>query len=124
MDGCVGSITTFIVEPFAPHQEEFYLCIQSQRLGNDISFSQACACSAMRACSSQGPANGLTVLPRNESKGQPCSSFSQPCIQLNNAPLFDQPHSQSLHIHPKSRDREPETCILYLHWQEAQTWRG
>ena len=41
MDGCVGSITTFIVEPYMPHQEEFYLCIQSQRLGNDISFSQA-----------------------------------------------------------------------------------
>ena len=35
-----GAITTFIVEPFMPHQQEFYLSMQSQRLGNDISFSQ------------------------------------------------------------------------------------
>ena len=41
MDGCVGAITTFIVEPFVPHKQEYYLCIQSQRLGNDISFSEA-----------------------------------------------------------------------------------
>ena len=45
MSGCVGAITTFIVEPFVPHEEEFYLSIQSQRLGNDISFSRVCCCS-------------------------------------------------------------------------------
>lgn len=41
MDGCVGAINTFIVEPFVPHDQEFYLCIQTQRLGTDISFSPA-----------------------------------------------------------------------------------
>ena len=41
LDGCVGAISTFIVEPFVPHQQEFYLCIQSKRLGCDISFSEA-----------------------------------------------------------------------------------
>lgn len=41
MDGCVGAINTFIVEPFVPHQKEYYLCIQSNRLGCDISFSEA-----------------------------------------------------------------------------------
>ena len=41
MNGCVGAITTFIVEPFVPHKQEFYLCLQTQRLGTDISFSPA-----------------------------------------------------------------------------------
>jgi len=41
MDGCIGPINTFIVEPFVPHAQEYYLCIQTQRLGCDISFSEA-----------------------------------------------------------------------------------
>uniref|UniRef100_A0A2N9IQW4 ATP citrate synthase n=1 Tax=Fagus sylvatica TaxID=28930 RepID=A0A2N9IQW4_FAGSY len=40
MGGCRGPITTFIVEPFIPHNEEFYLNIVSDRLGNSISFSE------------------------------------------------------------------------------------
>ncbi|CAJ1958299.1 unnamed protein product [Sphenostylis stenocarpa] len=40
MGGCKGPITTFIVEPFIPHKEEFYLNIVSERLGNSISFSE------------------------------------------------------------------------------------
>lgn len=28
MNGCVGPINTFIVEPFVPHDQEFYLCLQ------------------------------------------------------------------------------------------------
>ncbi|CAN6550742.1 hypothetical protein ACFX13_011791 [Malus domestica] len=40
MGGCKGPITTFIVEPFIPHNEEFYLNIVSDRLGNSISFSE------------------------------------------------------------------------------------
>lgn len=28
MDGCVGAISTFVVEPFVPHKQEYYLCIQ------------------------------------------------------------------------------------------------
>ena len=36
-----GEIHTFIIEPFVPHDKEFYLSIQSQRLGNVISFSEA-----------------------------------------------------------------------------------
>jgi ATP citrate (pro-S)-lyase len=40
MGGCRGPITTFIVEPFIPHNEEFYLNIVSERLGNSISFSE------------------------------------------------------------------------------------
>ncbi|KAL9328042.1 hypothetical protein ACSQ67_003045 [Phaseolus vulgaris] len=40
MSGCKGPITTFIVEPFIPHDEEFYLNIVSERLGNSISFSE------------------------------------------------------------------------------------
>lgn len=38
VDGCAGGVHTFIVEPFVPHQQEFYLCIQSERLGDTISF--------------------------------------------------------------------------------------
>ncbi|CAK0761088.1 ATP-citrate synthase alpha chain protein 2 [Coccomyxa viridis] len=41
MDGCIGKIDTFVVEPFVPHKQEYYLSIQSNRLGNDISFSDA-----------------------------------------------------------------------------------
>ena len=28
MNGCRGAINTFVVEPFVPHQQEYYLCIQ------------------------------------------------------------------------------------------------
>lgn len=40
MGGCKGPITTFIVEPFIPHNEEYYLNIVSDRLGCSISFSE------------------------------------------------------------------------------------
>eukprot|EP00245_Coleochaete_scutata_P004471 TRINITY_DN17128_c0_g1_i1.p1 TRINITY_DN17128_c0_g1~~TRINITY_DN17128_c0_g1_i1.p1 ORF type:complete len:447 (-),score=105.90 TRINITY_DN17128_c0_g1_i1:39-1307(-) len=40
MGGCKGPITTFIVEPFMPHEDEYYLSIVSNRLGTDISFSE------------------------------------------------------------------------------------
>lgn len=40
MGGCRGPITTFIVEPFVPHNEEFYLNIVSERLGSSVSFSE------------------------------------------------------------------------------------
>ncbi|KAL4198745.1 hypothetical protein AMTRI_Chr03g141590 [Amborella trichopoda] len=39
MGGCNAPITTFIVEPFIPHDEEFYLSIVSERLGSTLSFS-------------------------------------------------------------------------------------
>lgn len=38
--GCIGPVTTFIVEPFVPHRQEFYLSIVSDRLGCNISFSE------------------------------------------------------------------------------------
>ena len=40
MDGTVGRINTFIVEPFVAHAEEYYLCIQSGRLADTLSFSE------------------------------------------------------------------------------------
>ncbi|XP_038993289.1 ATP-citrate synthase alpha chain protein 2-like [Hibiscus syriacus] len=40
MGGCNGPVTTFIIEPFIPHNEEFYLNIVSKRLGCSISFSE------------------------------------------------------------------------------------
>lgn len=40
MGGCKGPITTFIVEPFIPHNDEFYINIVSERLGCSISFSE------------------------------------------------------------------------------------
>ncbi|XP_039047084.1 ATP-citrate synthase alpha chain protein 1-like [Hibiscus syriacus] len=40
MGGCKGPVTTFIVEPFIPHNEEFYLNVVSERLGNSFSFSE------------------------------------------------------------------------------------
>lgn len=40
MGGCKGPITTFIVEPFIPHNDEFYLNIVSDRLGCSLSFSE------------------------------------------------------------------------------------
>ncbi|CAK7332651.1 unnamed protein product [Dovyalis caffra] len=40
MGGCKGPITTFIVEPFIPHDQELYLNIVSERLGCSISFSE------------------------------------------------------------------------------------
>lgn len=40
MGGCKGPITTFIVEPFVPHNDEYYLNIVSERLGCSISFSE------------------------------------------------------------------------------------
>lgn len=40
MGGCKAPITTFIVEPFVPHDQEYYLSIFSERLGCTISFSE------------------------------------------------------------------------------------
>ncbi|XP_017192583.1 ATP-citrate synthase alpha chain protein 2 isoform X2 [Malus domestica] len=40
MGGCKAPITTFIVEPFMPHDQEFYLSIVSERLGSTVSFSE------------------------------------------------------------------------------------
>ncbi|KAG6773044.1 hypothetical protein POTOM_020298 [Populus tomentosa] len=40
MGGCKAPITTFIVEPFVPHDQEFYISIVSERLGSTISFSE------------------------------------------------------------------------------------
>ncbi|XP_011023850.1 PREDICTED: ATP-citrate synthase alpha chain protein 2-like isoform X2 [Populus euphratica] len=40
MGGCKAPITTFIVEPFVPHDQEFYFSIVSERLGCTISFSE------------------------------------------------------------------------------------
>lgn len=39
--GCSGPISTFVIEPFVPHKEEFYLCINSERLFYEISFCEA-----------------------------------------------------------------------------------
>ncbi|XVF66508.1 hypothetical protein PTKIN_Ptkin10aG0042300 [Pterospermum kingtungense] len=39
IEGCKGPITTFIIEPFVPHKEEYFLAIDSERLGCSISFS-------------------------------------------------------------------------------------
>lgn len=41
MGGCKAPITAFIVEPFMPHDQEFYLSIVSERLGSTISFSES-----------------------------------------------------------------------------------
>ncbi|XP_021751821.1 ATP-citrate synthase alpha chain protein 2-like [Chenopodium quinoa] len=38
--GCKAPVTTFIVEPFIPHEQEFYLSIVSERLGCTVSFSE------------------------------------------------------------------------------------
>lgn len=40
IEGCRGPVTTFIVEPFIPHDQEFYLSIDSERLGWTINFSE------------------------------------------------------------------------------------
>ncbi|KAH0993185.1 hypothetical protein GBA52_004668 [Prunus armeniaca] len=44
MGGCKAPITTFIVEPFMPHDQEFYLSIVSERLGSTLSFSEYISC--------------------------------------------------------------------------------
>lgn len=41
INGCTGPITHFVIEPFVPHQQELYLCINSNRLDYEISFSEA-----------------------------------------------------------------------------------
>ena len=40
MGGCKAPITTFIIEPFVPHDQEYYLSIVSERLGCTVSFSE------------------------------------------------------------------------------------
>lgn len=41
VNGCTGPVTTFLIEPFVPHDHEFYLSIQTGRLGDEIFFSEA-----------------------------------------------------------------------------------
>ena len=40
IDGCAGAVNTFIVEPFVRHDQEYYLSITSQRMDNQVSFSE------------------------------------------------------------------------------------
>lgn len=40
MEGTIGKINCFIIEPFVPHDAEFYLCIQTERLGTILRFSE------------------------------------------------------------------------------------
>ena len=40
IDGCAGAVNTFIIEPFVPHDQEYYLSITSQRMDNQVSFSE------------------------------------------------------------------------------------
>lgn len=40
IDGCAGAVNTFIVEPFVPHDQEYYLSITSERMKNKVSFSE------------------------------------------------------------------------------------
>ena len=40
MGGARAPISTFIVEPFVPHDDEFYMWIMSERLSSTISFSE------------------------------------------------------------------------------------
>ena len=40
MGGAKAPITTFIVEPFVPHDDEYYFSIVSERLGSTVSFSE------------------------------------------------------------------------------------
>jgi succinyl-CoA synthetase beta subunit len=40
MGGAKAPITTFIVEPFVPHDDEYYFSIVSERLGSKVSFSE------------------------------------------------------------------------------------
>ena len=40
MGGAKAPITTFIVEPFVPHDDEYYFSIVSERLGVTVSFSE------------------------------------------------------------------------------------
>lgn len=41
VNGCTGPITTFVIEPFQPHKEEYYMSVQSDRLGYEILFCEA-----------------------------------------------------------------------------------
>ncbi|KAG2495979.1 hypothetical protein HYH03_005908 [Edaphochlamys debaryana] len=41
INGCTGPISTFLLEPFVPHSEEYYLSITSTRGGWEVAFSEA-----------------------------------------------------------------------------------
>jgi ATP citrate (pro-S)-lyase len=41
INNCTGPVTTFVMEPFVPHEHEFYLSIQTGRLGDEIYFSES-----------------------------------------------------------------------------------
>jgi ATP citrate (pro-S)-lyase len=38
VSGVTGTLSAFIVEPFVPHDHEYYLCIQTNRNGDNLSF--------------------------------------------------------------------------------------
>jgi ATP citrate (pro-S)-lyase len=39
--GVTGFVDCFVVEPFVPHDDEYYLCVQSHRLDTEVSFCPA-----------------------------------------------------------------------------------
>lgn len=41
INGCTGPVDTFIIEPFVPHEQEYYMSMSSVREGLEIRFSEA-----------------------------------------------------------------------------------
>ena len=66
VDGCSGAVNTFIVEPFIPHDAEYYLSMQSERLGNVISFSDA---GGVEIEENWGSVKAVTILTLEEASG-------------------------------------------------------
>lgn len=61
VNGCTGPITTFLIEPFVPHSEEFYLSITSTRSGWEVAFSEAGGIHIEEVRSAEGKAKGETI---------------------------------------------------------------
>lgn len=81
VSGVTGTLTTFLIEPFVPHKQEYYLSIQTVREGDRLSF---------------GACGGIEI----EDNWDKVKSTVVPCGE----PEVDSELSQSLHVLPLLED--------------------
>lgn len=91
-----GSLTTFLIEPFVPHQQEYYLSIQTVREGDQLSF---------------GACGGIEI----EENWDKVRSVVVPCGE----PEVDSELSQSIHItklleDPSISDQDKTTLAEFI----------
>lgn len=91
-----GTLTTFLIEPFVPHEHEFYLSIQTVREGDQLSFG---ACGGVEIEENWDKVHSV-IVPSGEPE--------------NDIPLDIENHVNPLLVDPNIRDEDRSTLASFI----------